>query len=84
MIVEIYQTSVGTGLSAVITWLGLGFRGGAARTLVLVYVSIRLRETVSEFRPIERFSTAYTVQQQVCEGLIVHRAKYTWRRMARY
>ena len=53
MIVDIYQTSVGTDLSAVITWLGLGFRGGAACTLVLVYVSIRLRETVSEFRPIE-------------------------------
>jgi hypothetical protein len=28
-------------------------RGGPACTLVLVYVSIRLRETVSEFRSIE-------------------------------
>jgi len=37
--------------------------GGAVCTLVLVYVSIRLRETVSEFRSIERFSTADTVQQ---------------------
>jgi len=37
-------------------------RSGAACTLVLVYVSIRLRETVSEFRSIERFSTADTVQ----------------------
>jgi hypothetical protein len=37
-------------------------RGGAACTLVLVYVSIRLRERVSEFRSIERFSTAVTTQ----------------------
>jgi hypothetical protein len=37
--------------------------GGASCTLVLVYVSIRLRETVSEIRSIERFSTADTVQQ---------------------
>jgi hypothetical protein len=36
--------------------------GGGVCTLVLVYVSIRLRETVSEFRSIERFSTADKVQ----------------------
>jgi len=35
----------GTGLSMVITWVGLGFRDGAACTLVLVYVSIRLRDS---------------------------------------
>jgi len=35
-------------------------RGGAACTLVLVYVSIRLSETVSEFRSIERFRTQDT------------------------
>ena len=36
--------------------------GGAACTLVLVYVSIRLSETVSEFRSIERHRTPDTVQ----------------------
>jgi len=41
-------------------------RGGAACTLVLVYVSIRLSETVSEFRSIERFRTPGTVQQRCC------------------
>jgi len=35
-------------------------RGGAACTLVLVYVSIRLSERVSEFRSIERFRTQDT------------------------
>ena len=35
-------------------------RCGAACTLVLVYVSIRLSETVSEFRSIERFRTQDT------------------------
>jgi len=39
-------------------------RGGAACTLVLVYVSIRLRESVS-FRSIERFRTPDTVQQDL-------------------
>jgi hypothetical protein len=38
-------------------------RGGAPCTLVLVYVTIRLRETVIEFRSIERFRTSDTVQQ---------------------
>ena len=37
-------------------------RGGAACTLVLVYVSIELRERVSEIRSIVRFSTADTTQ----------------------
>jgi len=37
-------------------------RGGAACTLVLVYMSIRLSETVSEFRSIERRRTPDTVQ----------------------
>ena len=55
---------MGTDLSAVITWVGLGFEcGGAACTSVLVYVSIRLSETVSEFRSIERFSTEDTGHQ---------------------
>jgi len=36
---------MGTDLSAVITWVGLGLSGGAACTLVLVYVSIRLSES---------------------------------------
>jgi hypothetical protein len=36
--------------------------GRAACTLVLVYLSIRLRESV-EFKSKERFSTADTVQQ---------------------
>jgi len=35
----------------------------AACPLVLMYVSIRLRERVSEFRSIERFSTVVTTQQ---------------------
>ena len=56
------------GLSAVITWVGLGFRGGAACTLVLVYASIRLREIVSEFRSIERFSKADTAQHYLGLG----------------
>jgi ankyrin repeat protein len=39
---------VGTGLSAVITWVGLGLCAAEPHaTLVLVYVSIRLRESVS-------------------------------------
>ena len=42
--------------------------GGAACTLVLVYMSIRLRERVSEFRSIERFSTADTTQQVMSPG----------------
>jgi len=42
-------------------------RGGAACTLVLVYVSIRLRESVS-FRSIERFRTPDTVQQVMSPG----------------
>jgi len=35
-------------------------RGGAACTLVVVYMSIRLSETVSEFRSIQRFRTQDT------------------------
>ena len=31
-----YSCQCGTGLSRVITWVGLGFRGGAAYILVLV------------------------------------------------
>jgi len=43
-------------------WFGV-VCGRAASTLVLVYMSIRLREIVSEFRSIERFSTGDTTQQ---------------------
>jgi len=56
-------------------------RGEAACTLVPVYVSIRLRE-ISQFRSIERFSTADTVQQiqgvAICRDPSIEIHLYGW------
>jgi len=48
--------SVGTDLSAVITWVGLGLSAAEphAHESLYTHMSIRLRETVNEFRSIER------------------------------
>ena len=45
--------------------------GRAPCTVVLLYVSIRLREIVSKFTSIERFSTGVMVQQIVSPGTLL-------------
>jgi hypothetical protein len=52
----------------------VGFKvecGGAACTSVLVYMSIKLRETVSKFRSIKRFSKADIVHQVMSPGTLL-------------
>ena len=58
----------GTDLSTVITCVGLGFRGGAACTLVLVYVSIRLREV--KFSSVKRDSAQQTRHNSLLASII--------------
>lgn len=45
--------------------------GGAICTLVLVYMSMRLRETVSDFRSRVGFSTAVTVHHVMSLGTLL-------------
>jgi len=58
----------GTDLSAVITWVCLGFCALEPHALQFLCTCQLDLERVSEFRSIERFSTAVTTQQVMSRG----------------
>jgi len=59
---------VGTDLSAVITWAGLGLSAAEPHALYFMCTFQLDLARVSEFRSIERFRTPDTVQQVMSPG----------------
>jgi len=60
--------NVGTDLSAVITWVGLGLCAAQRHALLFLCTCQLDLARVSEFRSIERFRTPDTVQQVISPG----------------